>query len=141
MEKIENKILAMLIGFLRKQNVIHVFSNVFLFRSAAWFYTKIYGYVLRESTNKINRLMTKTKKKNWIVNVFSPISYCERITQNQKTVKPNRHCKAVQFSVDKGKQKNKQQAFPFLDKQTLKRRTQNPQHMTYVDRVAEWRCI
>lgn len=88
LEKIENKILATLIGFLRKQNVIHVFSNVFPFRSAAWFYTKIYGYVLRESTNKSNRLVTKTnqkKKKWWIVNVFSPISYCERMTQNQKT--------------------------------------------------------
>lgn len=85
LEKIENKILAMLIGFLRKQNVIHVFSNVFPFRSAAWFYTKIYGYVLRESTNKINRLVTKTnQKKWWIVNVFSPISYCERITPNTR---------------------------------------------------------
>lgn len=51
----------MLIGFFRKQDVIHVFSNVFSFRSAAWFYTKIYGYVLRESTNKINRLATEKK--------------------------------------------------------------------------------
>lgn len=53
----------MLIGFFRKQDVIHVFSNVFPFRSAASFYTKIYGYVLRESTNKINRLATKTNQK------------------------------------------------------------------------------
>lgn len=78
------------------------FRMSFRFITAAWFYTKIYGYVLRESTNKINRLVTKTnQKKTWIVNVFSPISYCERITQTQNKQKPNRHCKAVQFSVDK----------------------------------------
>lgn len=39
------------------------FSNVFPFRSAACFYTKIYGYVLRESTIKINRLATKINQK------------------------------------------------------------------------------
>lgn len=57
------KSLVMLIGFFRKQDVIHVLSNVPPFRSAAWFYTKMYGYVLRESTNKINRLATKTNQK------------------------------------------------------------------------------
>lgn len=101
LEKIEYKILAMLIGFLRKQNVIHVFSNVFPFRSAAWFYTKIYGYVLRESTNKINRLVTKTNQKTNYESLmyFPPYRTAKELPKTRKQ-KPNRHCKAVQFSVD-----------------------------------------
>lgn len=49
---------------------------------------------------------------------FTPYRTARKLTQNQKNRKPNRHCKAVQFSVDKGKLT--QQAFPFLDKQNLK---------------------